>query len=169
MYMDILNAIYSWFTKLEPAVWIALCALMTSVVVAWQNWRHNRLSVLPNVDLHCNIEASPGFVGIESSGVGPAIIDRITVRAEDKSYILNTLSGMTTFFEQYDSMLSGYQVVEAGVFLLPGDSKAILKFKSIDEALQGAFLSQLSFTIKWKSVYDQKFDIVMENIHGSKT
>jgi hypothetical protein len=165
--MDVLNAIYCWFAKPEPAVWIALIALMTSVVVAYQNWKHNRLSVLPNIDLHRNIESSPGFVAIESSGVGPAIIERIIVRAEDKSYDLSTLSGMTTFFEQYDSLLSEYQVVEKGVFLLPGASKSILKFKSLDEARIGAFLSQLSFTIKWKSVYGKRFDTVMKNIHGA--
>ena len=88
--MDVLNIIYYWFAELEPAIWVALFALTLSIVVAFQNWKHNRLSLLPNIDLHHNTTVGkPREITIISSGIGPAIIEEIIIIVEDKHYSMN--------------------------------------------------------------------------------
>jgi len=161
LHMEALWSIYCWLAQLDPAVWVALFALALSIVVASQNWEHNRLSVLPNIDVHRNTISRT--LMIESSGVGPAIIDEITVTMENKSYNLSTLEGMSDFYTRYGNIIASNQVLGEGVFLLPGEKRNILNFKDIEENLIGEFLSHLSFSIKWKSVYGEEFNVDLTN------
>ncbi len=160
--MEFLNSVYCWFAELKPAVWVALIALVTSVVVACQNWRHNRLSVIPNLDLHRDISVSPPTVSLDSNGIGPAIVEELVVEAEGEFYLLNTISGMEAFAEKYASLLadhSPYKVLSKGVYIKAGETVPILNFKPTNEEPDvGGFIKHLKFTGKWKSVYGQDFD-----------
>ena len=65
---------------------IAVCALVLSVIVAWQNWQHNKLSVKPILNL--NLDASTAPLDIKSvltnNGTGPAIITEVRYFVDGK-------------------------------------------------------------------------------------
>ncbi len=70
------------------AVVIALCALGVSLWQGWQTRAHNRLSVLPNLEIyaHFDLPAPRENIGLYlvNTGVGPAKITRLDVYFDDK-------------------------------------------------------------------------------------
>jgi len=73
---------------LEIALWapifVAVMALVLSIVVAWQNWRHNRLSVKPILTFDGLLHKGPSEfkLALANKGVGPAIITEVEFRLD---------------------------------------------------------------------------------------
>lgn len=160
-----MKSIGDFFSLLEPGVWVAIVALLTSIVFAVQNWRHNKLTVRPNLDITRDTQSRPARILIASSGIGPAIVKKIEARIDGKVFELSTLEGMVAFFDDYEDILSGYSVMEDGVYLLPGQSKNILEFAPDGEATLGAFMAKLSFSLEWQSIYSENYSAVMKNVN----
>ena len=155
-------AIMAWISEqlsiFEPAVWVALFALLTTVVMSYQNWKHNRLSVIPNVDLNRYFLGKNSYINLESTGLGPAKIEKLTVTIEDKSFNLCTHKGLHNFLKDFgDEYISQSTVIGEGKFMPPNTIQQLFRFKEENPKAVALFMSHLSFAITFSSVYGEEF------------
>jgi len=150
--LEFLNSMFSWLLEIDPLVLIALSALLLSVVVAYQNHRHNKLSVKPNVDLHRNSQVIPYCLTIKNTGVGPAIIESITIEAKGRNFKIDSREGMKEFMAR--NHVASSHIIEPETYLSPGDSIDIATFGLLPS---NRLIDKMSLTIKWRSIYNEKF------------
>jgi hypothetical protein len=155
------------------AVFIALCALGVSIQQTRLSDRHNRLSVQPKLRLeYSRIAGKRIGLSLTNNGLGPAIINRLLIKRNGKTYVCNT-SSFTDFLPiQQTRNLDGefvstnvekgfnYSCMGDGTSLAAGDTIWIL-YHDNPEPLQIAYWSiammGVSIDAEYESMYGQVF------------
>jgi len=126
------NKIYQYIRSHGAAV-LALSAILLATWEGVENRRHNRLSVLPHVETSKDFDmmAHKFALRLDSTGLGPAVISRFYTFFDGKLIKSDTNHAVwrTSKLGLMDEGLLIYQdsSVTAGEFLLPGDTKTLLK------------------------------------------
>jgi len=152
-------AIAHIFSIFEPAVWIALAALITSVGALIQNWRHDKLSVFPNIDIH-RIDGASGYLALESTGLGPAKLIEVRATIEGKDFIISTFEGMQDFLERPEllGLIVEYHILSYGGYYQPNSTQKIFIFSEIPNSRVRDFFNSHAFSVKWESIYGEEFN-----------
>lgn len=123
-----------WYT--EPETFVAIAALIVSVSAvvvgiyeASLQRNHDRAEVWPHVEIQVFTKQTGGEIDLENSGIGPAIVQSVTVTADGKPMstwhdVLRTLNGADP------APFANFSAVGHG--LRPGDRLALIDMPVAD-------------------------------------
>jgi hypothetical protein len=147
---------------------IALAALGTAI---WQGYvmrEHNKLSVLPrlNIDVH-NQPGIPVKIELKNQGLGPAIINKFRLKLDNKEYKVDSVESMDAVLKEAGLIPAQISwrgfLPSKGTALLPGDSVLLLEFSDshfdenqYQESIK--IINRIDFSIKYRSIYGEVFD-----------
>ena len=136
-------------------------------MAVWDNIQtreHNRLSVAPRLTISSSVENTTRRLRIRNDGIGPAIIDRMTVRMRTQDGEIESESWMDvrpTFTDEGHSVSSMWEFSQGDAI---GVDKAYILFgvdpSSASEAsdLLTMFLD-LSIRVEYASIYGDPFEV----------
>ena len=159
-YAEIITAISS--------VFIALLALSFSIWQGKKQVKHNKLSVMPHLDIISfhDSESHIMFFRVDNNGVGPAIIDVIRITINENSLGGYTHESYGKFFTENGFPRVKYKLEFVspmkGHFLEPGSKTELFKitpttFDTNDTLQFFNFFKSVKIFIEYHSVYNQKF------------
>ena len=147
------------------SILIAVCALILTVIQSIQNRKHNRLSVKPILEVNHHRLFTERSIVIKNVGLGPAVINKcnllidgiereITENIWDE--FLSTINLPKLKFQFYS--IAGHTTFE------PGQMEKLLYINcsSLSNDILDEIdlnLKRISFIIKYRSVYNEKFEI----------
>jgi hypothetical protein len=108
---------------------VALCALAVSV---WQGMlarRHHVLSVKPHIDIvSCATEIEGNYFSLKNAGLGPAIIEEISVHRSEKVIHLKSKKDFIALVQLLECDVHK----TSGSFLAPGQTMALSAGESVE-------------------------------------
>lgn len=159
----------SWRRQIVPGA-IALAAILLAVWEGFENRRHNRLSVVPNVDASRDFDmrAQTFDFGLLSSGLGPAVVHDLRIFIDDRRVYDKHTEHEFAWTEAYP-LLRGKDLdiwdsyyIE-GQYLIPGERYELLRVKprASENSIQGEnridnfreLANRISVVICYCSVY----------------
>lgn len=137
-------------------------AIVLTVIMAFQNYEHNRKSVKPKLVIRSHLAGSKGYFGIsvKNDGLGPAIITGFEIQAID----LETNDEESNFWDLvaekynlFDARLRYESIFPDGV--IPSGERVWLLSTDINddykERLEHA-INEINISIFYKSMYSQQ-------------
>ncbi len=165
VYMNESKAIilYLWdMVKKDPALAIALAALLYTIIQGLRSHRHNKLSLRPWITVTESIRETSReghiIISIVNSGVGPAIIKEFILRSNDIVESRNNIPDYINFMRKKRDGIT----ISPLAFYIPGsvieanDKNELweIKYKVTPENLR--LVHKLSVSVKYKSIYQEE-------------
>jgi len=132
---------------------VALCALVATILESRASRRHDRLSVKPDLNIHREFANDSATVSIQNGGLGPALIDQITLTFEKDEFsiedALTVLSPKLNVHLQVTTLTRQYSI-------LSGEKIAVLNATGSDKLALAEFLNLLRISLDYHSIYNEK-------------
>ena len=150
------------------AMFIALCALVVSIWQGMETRKNYRLSVTPHLKMEDNFVPGAEMVGIciSNKGIGPAILEKMTIRFLGKEY--DYISDFKIFFLDFMKAMKvknledfTFQILTEGIFIAPREDLPIICLRNPNNEEEALLFFQalfgLSISIDYKSIYGESF------------
>lgn len=143
---------------------VACIALFISIWQGWVTRKHNRLSVRPFLRIDKSLQSDhPVEISIRNSGVGPLFIVSFDILLDNNVVMGDSgkkLKIIKTKLGIQDLHIRFYHLLE-GEAISPGEVNTLFKVESIIDKNHNLLniLSRLTYKIKYKSIYNEVFEI----------
>lgn len=147
-----------WYT--EPETFIAVAALVVSISAvavglyeASLQRHHDRAEVWPHVEIQVFTKPTGGEIDLENSGIGPAIVQSVTVTADGKpmstwTEVLRALNGADP------ASFANFSAVDHA--LRPGDRLALIDMPAADIPRDfWKSIARVGISVCYASVFEQ--------------
>ncbi len=148
-----------WYA--EPETFIAVAALIVSISAvavglyeASLQRHHDRAEVWPHLEIQVFTKPTGGEIDLENSGIGPAIVQSVTVTADGKpmstwAEVLRTLNGADP-----PASFANFSAVDHA--LRPGDRLALINMPVADQPREfWKSIARVGITVCYASVFEQ--------------
>lgn len=135
------------------AIFISMLSLITSAVSNWQTRIHDRLSVIPDLDVGSYQELDDAGIAVTNNGVGPAVVKVVDVWFNRKK--------LTDFFELYRTLSKDIppsdiwygNFGDSNPMLPPGKSFAVLRATRLTKEERNTIWTDIKKKIEVRVVY----------------
>lgn len=140
---------------------IASSAFIVAAYNAYQTRRHQRLSVMPYLDVYIPIQSEKTGLYLRNNGSGLLVVKEIVMETDEgKTYDFSHTNIHSAFNELNDACFTA-NIFPSGASIRPGEQLCLLEFRQTpdDRHLPIAYkvFSKSELTIKFESLYKQKF------------
>lgn len=149
------------------AAFVSLCALCAVIWQGYLTWKHNKLSVKPNIDVLIDLKRiDPVKITIKNHGLGPAIVDKIYFIINDESYDLSTVAPMVAFINKYFPDIAEpitHHATQGQSVIGSNNEVMLIEFcgSDVDNSLFDKvhnMLKNLTIIIEYSCVYGRKYN-----------
>jgi hypothetical protein len=155
------------------AAFIAFLALIATFGQAWLSWRHNKLSVRPYVDYHCNTYSNiPITLGIANYGLGTAIIEDLIFSLDGVEHRFDNLTLQQSLLDlcKENNLKYAFMTISKNTPLLVGEKIDLITISNSNESINNhniavALISKLAFKLTYKSMYGEKHSLTRPAKH----
>ena len=154
---------FRWIAKSGAGI-VAVAAVGLAVWEGFENRRHNRLSVVPNIDAVRDFDmlAQTFALGLVSSGLGPAVVQDVRLYLDGELKFDRNSTGeypWSEFFVLFKGMKLELwdDYLEHGKYLIPGERYNLLWTEGSEDAVRvddfRDRVNRISISICYCSVY----------------
>ncbi len=156
----------------NPALDVALIALVLAIWQGWQNYRHNKLSVRPLLKFDVTIGQGDGTrvykLKLVNCGIGPAIIKDVKLFFEDKPVPLDEDNAFIFFITKItkDFKRKDFSAILLEDALVAGEKITVFDFEFQNQKLD--VILKMALLIEYESFYGEKFPPLQYAIAADK-
>ncbi len=155
------------------AMVVAVASIVVSVWQGVENRNHNRLAVVPRLDISYTTSANTFGFKVKNNGIGPAILSLRSINFDGKEidwYDLNNLHSVRASLG-FDAHLS-FSILREFSTIPAGTEHVLFLFtskKTDGMTAKKRIFDRIGFKMEYKSMYDETFTSLSSNYENVKS